>query len=85
MFPRPGIAAFFDIDPQIALERLQSRPSLEIYEHLEFQKKVRKRYHAVLDGYRNAGVRVEIIDASQRVEEAAAEVWSHVLKMPILK
>jgi dTMP kinase len=83
-FPAPELLLFFDIDPQIALERLQSRPSLEIYEHLEFQKKVRERYHTLLGGYRDAGVRVEIIDASQRVEEAAAEVWSHVLKMPIL-
>jgi len=82
-FPAPELLLFFDIDPETALERLRSRPSLEIYEHLEFQKKVRKRYHALLGEYRDAGVRVEIIDASQSVEKAAAEVWSHVLKMPI--
>jgi len=84
-FPAPELLLFFDIDPQIALERLQSRPSLEIYEHLEFQKKVRERYHALLGWYRGAGVRVEVIDAAQSVEEAAAEVWSHVSKMPILR
>ena len=84
-FPAPELLLFFDIDPQIALERLRSRPSLEIYEHMEFQKKVRERYHALLNGFRDAGVRVEIIDASQSVEKASAEVWSHVSKMPILK
>jgi dTMP kinase len=84
-FPAPELLLFFDIDPQIAQERLHSRPSLEIYEHLEFQKKVRKHYHALLGEYRDAGVRVEIIDAAQSVEKAAAEVWSYVSQMPILR
>jgi len=84
-FPAPELLLFFDIDPQIAQERMQGRPSLEIYEHLEFQKKVRERYHALLGEYRNAGVRVEIINAAQSVDKVAAEVWSHVSKMPIFK
>jgi len=83
-FPAPELLLFFDIDPQIACERLGSRPSLEIFERLDFQKKVRERYHALLGGYRDAGVRVEIIDASQSVEDVAAAVWSHLSKMPIL-
>jgi len=84
-FPAPELLLFFDLDPHIALERLRSRPSLEIYERLEFQKKVRERYHALLGEYRGAGVRVEIVDASQSVENVAAEVWRHIAKMPILR
>jgi len=84
-FPAPELLLFFDIDPQIAQERMQGRPSLEIYEHLEFQKKVRERYHALLGEYRDAGVRVEIINAAQSVDKVAAEVWSHVSKMPIFE
>ncbi|MDR0455238.1 MAG: dTMP kinase [Treponema sp.] len=84
-FPAPELLLFFDLDPQIAQERIQGRPSLEIYEHLEFQKKVRERYHALLGGYREAGVRVEIVDASQSPEKVAAAVWSLVSKMPIFK
>jgi dTMP kinase len=83
-FPAPELLLFFDIDPQIAQERLNSRPSLEIFERLDFQKKVREHYHALLGEYRDAGVRVEIIDASQSVEKVAAEVWSQISKMPIL-
>ncbi|MCL1930193.1 MAG: dTMP kinase, partial [Treponema sp.] len=83
-FPAPELLLFFDIDPQIAMERIGSRPSLEIYERLEFQKKVRERYHALLGEYRDAGVRVELIDAAQTVEKVAAQVWSRVSKMPIL-
>jgi dTMP kinase len=84
-FPAPELLLFFDIDPQIALERLRSRQSLEIFEHLEFQKKVRERYHSLLGEYRAAGVRVETIDASQSIEKVADDVWSALSKMPIIR
>jgi len=83
-FPAPELLLFFDLDPQTAMERLGSRPSLEIYERLDFQKKARERYLALLGEYRAAGARVEVIDAAQSVEKVAAEVWSHLSKMPIL-
>jgi dTMP kinase len=82
-FPAPELLLFFDLEPQIAQKRLNNRPSLEIFEHLEFQMKVRKHYLSLLDEYRNAGVRVEVIDASQTVENVAAKVWSALSKMPI--
>jgi len=84
-FPAPELLLFFDIDPQIAMERMGSRSSLEIYERLDFQKKVRERYHALLGEYRDAGVRVEVIDAAQSVEKVAEEVWSQIAKMPIMR
>ena len=83
-FPAPELLLFFDIDPEIALNRLQQRPSLEIYEHIDFQKKVRERYLSLLGEYRGAGVRVEIIDAAQNVEKVAEDVWRALSKMPII-
>jgi dTMP kinase len=83
-FPAPELLFFLDLDPEIAQKRLETRPTLEIFEHLDFQKKVRDRYLSLLDEYRNAGVQVEVIDASQNVEEVASEVWSALSKMPIL-
>jgi len=84
-FPAPELVLFFDIDPQIAQERLHSRPSLEIYDSVEFQHKVRKRYQALLCEYRDAGVKVGIINASDSVEKVAEEVWRQVSNMPIMK
>jgi len=83
-FPAPELLFFFDIDPGIAKQRMAGRPSLEIFEHIEFQEKVRKQYRALLGGYREAGVRVEVIDASQSVEKVAGDVWSAIIKMPIM-
>ncbi|MCL2042916.1 MAG: dTMP kinase [Treponema sp.] len=84
-FPAPELLLFFDIDPKTALERLQNRSSLEIYEYLEFQKKVRERYHSLLGRYKDAGFGVEIIDASQNREKVAEDVWAAVSKMPIFE
>jgi len=84
-FPAPQLLLFFEIDPQIAQQRMGSRPSLEIYEKLDFQKKVREKYHSLLNWYRETGFQVEIIDASQNVEKVANDVWSVLSKLPIFK
>ena len=47
-FPAPELLLFFDIDPQTACERLKNRPALELYEHLEFQRKVREKYLSLI-------------------------------------
>lgn len=83
-FPAPELLIFFDIDPLTARERLKTRSGLEIYEYLEFQEKVREKYHSLFDWYRAGGVRVEIIDAAHSPEAVANEVWSAILKMPIM-
>jgi len=84
-FPAPELLLFFDIDPGLAQQRMAARPSLDIFEHIEFQEKVRRQYHALFDEYRKAGSRVEIIDASQSVEKVAEDVWNAIAKMPIIK
>ncbi|MDR2053736.1 MAG: dTMP kinase [Treponema sp.] len=83
-FPLPELLLFFDLDPQIAAERLKARNGRDIYEYLEFQIKARDRYRALLPEYEEAGIRVEYIDASAKIGEAAEQVWRAVQKMPII-
>jgi len=83
-FPVPELLLFFDIDTETAQKRMAGRPSLEIFEHIEFQEKVRNQYHVLLDEYRKAGVRVELIDAAKNTEKVAQDVWSAIAKMPII-
>jgi len=83
-FPAPELLLYLDIDPGIAGRRISARPSLEIFENIAFQEKVRRKYHALFDEYRNAGGRLEIIDAAQSVEKVALDVWSAIAKMPII-
>jgi dTMP kinase len=84
-FPLPELLIFFDLDPQIAQERLSFRNGRDIYEYLDFQVKVRERYQALLPEYEEAGVRVERVDAAGKIEEVAEQVWRAVRKMPIVK
>jgi dTMP kinase len=84
-FPAPSLLFFFDVDPEIARRRMQNRGSLEIYENLEFQRKVREKYRSLLDGYARADTRVEIIDAAKSPEEVAEAVWRGIRKMPIFE
>jgi dTMP kinase len=83
-FPLPELIIFFDLDPQIAGERLKTRAGRDIYEYLEFQTKVRERYRALLPEYKKEGVRVEYIDASAGIGDVAEQVWRAVRKMPII-
>jgi len=82
-FAAPELTIFLDVDPKIAINRMSKRGSLEIYEYLEFQEKVRQKYKSAVDDYRKNGARVEIIDSSKTIEEVADQVWSMLLGLPI--
>jgi len=82
-FPVPELTIFLDISPEIALKRIKNRSSHEIYEYLDFQKKVREKYIGLLKTYSEEGGKVEIIDASGQIQEVADKVWSIISQMPI--
>jgi len=84
-FPAPETLIFLDIEPEIALERMKNRASLEIYEYREFQVKAREKYKSLLGAYAAHGVRVETVDAGLAADEVADRVWSIVSQMPIFK
>ena len=84
-FPNPELLIFLDIDPTQAQDRIKGRSQKEIYENLDFQVLVYKRYKKLLPQFCERGVRVEIINAGLPVSEVAALVWAAVQKMPIFK
>ena len=84
-FPAPELLLFFDIDPETAQKRMAARNLKEIYEYLDFQIQVRRRYRELLPRFSTEGVRVEIIDASMPPEDVATEAWRAIQKMPIFK
>ena len=43
-FPAPELLLFFDLDPETAWKRLETRPVKDSYEYLEFQTLVYRRY-----------------------------------------
>ncbi len=84
LFPHPELVLYFDLDPEIAVGRLQVRAVKDAYERLDFQLRVRERYEALLPDYAADGCRIERIDASLSVEEVAGQVWSLISCLPIM-
>jgi dTMP kinase len=83
-FPRPGLLIHFDLDPDIAAQRMESRREKEIFEYRDFQVEVRRRYRELLPRYAGEEVRIVTIDASQSPEKVAEDLWSALKELPIV-
>jgi dTMP kinase len=84
-FPHPELLLYLDVDAEAAMGRIALRKDKqEIYEQLDFQKKVRKAYLELLPVYRAAGVRVVLLDGLKPQEELAGDIWRAVEEMPIM-
>lgn len=85
-FPYPELLLYFRLSPEIAAGRYEKRSERDIYEHLDFQRKIHQRYETVLPRYcEKGGSRLIVIDASKSIEEVAQEVWRALSCLPILK
>jgi dTMP kinase len=82
-FPCPELLIYFDLDPDIAAKRLESRGEREIFEYRDFQVEVRRRYRELLPRYAGGDIRSVTLDASQSPEKVAEDVWSALTKLPI--
>jgi dTMP kinase len=77
-FPLPELLLFFDIRPELSLARLSGRGERDIYENESFQTRVDQAYRGVIAAYRDRGMRIAIIDASQSVGAVHEAVWQAV-------
>ncbi len=83
-FPLPQLVLYFDINPQEALKRAQSRGDAEIYEKIDFLEKTHDQYEIVFERYENmirqglTSMKIVRIDASLPQDEIADIVWSNV-------
>jgi len=78
-FPLPELLLYFDLEPETSMGRLStSRQSLEIFEDLPFQEKVRSAYRAELRRYSASGMRIVGVDASKGVEDISLAILKAV-------
>ncbi|MDR2792899.1 MAG: dTMP kinase [Treponema sp.] len=83
-FPAPELLFFFDIEPEIALGRIENRPVREIFEYLDFQVKVRERYKALLPWYEEQGTVIITVDAAKMPNVVVEDVWKELKNLPIM-
>ena len=84
-FPLPEYLFFFDIDPDTAMDRVESRSdTLEIYEKRDFQAKVRARYLDLIAAFEKSDPEMHVIriDATETVDAIAAKIWSIARNLP---
>ncbi|HPB64938.1 MAG TPA: dTMP kinase, partial [Spirochaetales bacterium] len=77
-FPLPELLLFFELDPEIAAERMAARDSLEIYENLAFQRRVDAAYRAVVSSFEGSGMAVVRVDAAASPDEVERTLWSAI-------
>ncbi|MBP7096966.1 MAG: dTMP kinase [Spirochaetia bacterium] len=73
-FPLPSLVLYFEIDPEISLERIRSRPDRDIYETLAFQRALAAAYEDAFARWSAGAFRLERIDASRSPDEVAEAV-----------
>ena len=86
-FPLPELLIFFQIDPEISLARVNSRgEEKEIYEKLDFQKKVALAYEKIMEDVQKENkINFLILDAGKKKEEISEIIWHEIEKLPIMK
>ena len=89
LFPLPEILFLFEIAPEEAIRRVLKRNveaniKEEIFENVEFQKKVAARYKEIAETFRKreSGMKIIAIDASHPQEEIAEIIWKEAENLP---
>lgn len=74
-FPLPEHLFFISVPVEICQERMDKRGEIkELFDAMEYQKKVNDNYHHILDVYKDSGMNIHIIDGTQTIENITKEI-----------
>lgn len=77
-FVLPEFLFFFDIEAQVALQRIKDRDHIDIYENLAFLNQTVQAYNKVLDLYKDSGTKIVKIDATLPVSSITEIIISNI-------
>jgi len=77
-FPLPELLLFFELDPEVAEQRMAARKALDIYENLEFQRRVAGAYRTIVNSFEDSGMSIARINASATPDDVESAVWAAV-------
>ncbi len=85
-FPLPEVLFFFDIDADIAYNRINSRgKEKEIYENIQYLEKMTKNYNKILNIYKDSKMKIVRLDATKSIDELQKEIQNYFLENIINK
>ncbi len=61
IFPLPQLLFFFQIDPEVSLKRIEGRGVKEIYEKVDFLKKVEENYEKIISEYEKECPQMKVV------------------------
>ncbi|MDA8409584.1 MAG: dTMP kinase [Treponema sp.] len=73
-FPLPELLLFFDLEVDIAMERVFRRPGRDIYETHGALERVRAAYQKAIGFFEDSGMRIVRIDAASPLAEVSSRV-----------
>jgi dTMP kinase len=74
-FPLPRVLFFIDTPVDVCQQRLSRRGREELFDGLAFQRRVRERYLATFERFRESGMRIVICDGDRPAAEIHEELW----------
>jgi dTMP kinase len=79
-FPLPEILIYLDIPLTEGEKRLKNRSQREIYEYQDFQAKADAGYKRVLREFSGSGMKILVIDGTEKPEIIHEQIWELVKK-----
>lgn len=76
---RPDLTIFLDVEPELAIERIEKRGETERYEKLESLKRVREKYFEAMEKLKDRE-RFAVIRAEDDIEKTQSAIRSAVKK-----
>ena len=76
-FKKPDIAFILDVEPSLALKRIESRTK-EKFEQLEFMKKIRKNFLRLKELLQD---NIKIIDSNKSLDDVFADIRKEIERM----
>jgi dTMP kinase len=80
-FPNPDLVIYLDLPIQVAIERLQERTLLEVYENQEKLTKVQQNYQVIFDKYQGLFLPVDGTQSKELIAKKVIEFLQKKLKV----
>jgi dTMP kinase len=83
-FPLPRHLVYIDLGPEESEVRRKGRDAPEIFENLEFQRSVYRRYQRALAEFEHTDMQIHFIDGSSSPDYISERIWKELDITPIL-
>ena len=82
-FPLPQVLVFLDTPVEVCQERLAARRSVELYDGMAFQSKVREAYLKAIGSFSGTAMQVCLVNGDRPAGLIHGDIWKIISALPI--